>query len=179
MKLTPPIEISTADRKQTVILDPKKYQTDSLFPVVRVEGLHSYLDRKRRISPEHYQWAEKYTKAQEILRGARDGRALIERGVDEAEGGSVFDTPTAAAQFVRFSDGRMTSDQRDVIMHACVWAHRIGDCAIVLRIYPGDDETMKQFEDRTRARVELAVRLAIYAGSGVPQTKDEQRTPKP
>ena len=172
------IEITSADRHQTVTLDPKKYQTDSLMPVVRVVGLHSILDRKRRILPEHYEWAEKYAKAQEILQGARDGKSMIERNVYET-GGPVYDPATAAAQFIRLSDARMTIAQRDIIMHACVWAHRIGDCAIVMGIYPGDDETMKQFEDRTRSRVERAVKLAIYAGSGIPEKLDEQKPAKP
>lgn len=148
---------------------PLRYERGE--PVARLVGMHDRLVDADRITEPQWLWATRYVRETEILAGGREGKSDTER-VDECSE-PVYDRATAAAQFLRLAHKRMTPDQKALMISACVMAHRVADVAVVMRIYPDDDETMRGFTERVKRAVTNAVQTAIIVGSGISQEKQQ------
>ncbi|HQT38380.1 MAG TPA: hypothetical protein PK231_03070 [Acidocella sp.] len=127
--------------------------------------MHDRLVKADKITVEEWQWASRYCLDLERVQGARPGKPEVESD-KTYQGQAIYDRRAMAATFIRASDGRMTRADRDIVISACVQAHRVCDVAIVCGIYPTDDETMEDYAKRVDAKVKTRVVAAIQVGAG-------------
>ncbi|MDE3023485.1 MAG: hypothetical protein KGI54_16825 [Pseudomonadota bacterium] len=137
----------------------------AILPVSRRVGMHDRLVKSDKITIEEWQWVSRYCLDLERVQGAKPGKPEFES--EHSDGGlQIYDRRAMAATFIRLSDARMSKKEREIVISACVQAHRVCDVAIVCGLLPGDDETMEAFSRRIDAAVKKRVVLAIGYGSG-------------
>lgn len=150
------------------MIPPAKYSTD--VPVPRREGMHDRLVDAGKITPEAWDWVDRYCEALEIVNGGASPSS------EKVDGGSIGsgipyalqDHVVRAVTRVRLGDDRMTPPQRALVHAACVDAWAVADVAERILLRPvNDGEDRRAYKDRVKGFVEREVVRAINAGAGI------------
>ncbi len=134
---------------------PARYEpADRLRPWRRVPA-HLRLCRQQRITADEFSWCEAFARACEAAPRYRGGWTL-----DDVGGGHTGPEPSESALDAARLVSRVVraaGAAADLLVGAVVEGYRICDLAVVIGLYPRDDETMSAFGNRVGARVDARV----------------------
>lgn len=134
--------------------------------MARRVGMHERLYARDKITDAEWNWACRYARETEIAMGARLGKPDIEPS-QAWSGPLIYNRQCAALGFLRRAHARISAQDRQVLIAACVECVVVVDLASLLGLPARANEADEAYRARVSGRVQTAcTRIIRQAAAG-------------
>lgn len=133
--------------------------------VARRVGLHERLYARGKITDSQWNWVCRYVVETEVAAGARLGKPELEP-VDAWSGPLIYNRQCAAVAFLRRAHERLTGQERQVLIAACVDCETISEIGLIMGLEWKEDEDAEAFRKRIDGFVRVVCVRIISTASG-------------
>lgn len=133
--------------------------------VARRVGLHERLYARGKITDSQWNWVCRYVVETEVAAGARLGKPELEPA-EAWSGPLIYNRQCAAVAFLRRAHERLSGQERQVLIAACVDCETISELGLMMGLEWREDENAEAFRKRVEGFVRIVCVRIIATASG-------------